>query len=80
MLTALSEHLLADHAAYTHPNIAPGTVVNVTRATKSGPVTLKAILSPWYSKGDILEHVKTHPAVDRITLVCFFVSKYDRLN
>ena len=74
MLTVFSKHISADNAAYTHANISPCAVVNLRMITEHGPASFKALLTPWYSGGDILEHVKKFPAVNRITLVCCALS------
>jgi hypothetical protein len=71
MLTLFSERLSADNKAYTHPNIAPCAITNLRMTTNHGPANFKALLSPWYSNGNILEYVKTFPAANKIALVTF---------
>jgi hypothetical protein len=70
MLTILSEHLLVKNVAYNHANIAPTAIVNAFITTNNGPMIFKALLTPWYPGGDVLEYVKIYPGVKRITLVC----------
>jgi hypothetical protein len=70
MITVLPEHLLVKNVAYNHANIAPTAVMNAFITTNNGPMTFKALLTPWYSGGDVLEYVKIYPVVERISLVC----------
>jgi hypothetical protein len=66
MITVLSEHLLVKNAAYNHANIAPAAIVNAFITTNNRPMIFKALLTPWYSRGDVMEYVKIYPVVKRI--------------
>jgi hypothetical protein len=73
VLTDLSERLSVN-TAYTHANIAPSAIVNVMITTDNGPTTIKALATPWYSAGDILEHIETCPTANKLILVhCIIV-------
>jgi serine/threonine protein kinase len=56
-------------AAFKHKHITPPAFVDVHEISARGTRSTKALVTPWYSQGDILGYINKHPGVSKIALV-----------